>query len=84
MIPTKNLWFLFFLCICSLCEGFSATAETGCCPRKQNNGVVYVYYDILADPSEILAEYGCQSGKNFGCLEDFKIEHTRKSVSINI
>ena len=34
-----------------------------CCPRKQNNGVIYVHFDTLADPSEILDEYGCQSGR---------------------
>ena len=54
---------LIILCLSSYSYGFSATPEPGCCPRKHNNGVIYVYYDTLADPSEILAEYGCQSGK---------------------
>ena len=64
MLPSTQLWLLIFLCLTRHSSGFSATPEPGCCPRKHNNGVIYVYYDTLADPSEILAEYGCQSGKH--------------------
>merc|ERR1712106_1289487 len=39
-----------------------SAAGSGCCPRKLNNGTIYKYFDFLADPSDIEAEYGCHTG----------------------
>ena len=54
---------LLVLCVLMLSQAVSASSGGACCHRKLNNGVIYTHYLTLADPSHILAEYGCQSGK---------------------